>query len=211
MGVTRSLPYTAAAQQTLPFEAVGGVDIPWSKIHTGANDVDGGPVAVGNPFDIAISDGTNRLGTSAHPLVAGLSSGADLTVSGQPWTSTIGKRLTLTAAGTVLVTGATGMRLRSLSILNPHGTATFFYFLYLVASAPTWSGAALVVADDTLIVVGQGGANNSTTPTSDLPGGLDVPAGKNVILVVSTVSGAAVNTNYGAPTTSFFATYRSGT
>jgi hypothetical protein len=69
MGAARSLPYTAAGQQSLLFETPAAGDLAISKIHTGAADVDGGPVTITNPFDVALSDGTNRLGTSAHPLI----------------------------------------------------------------------------------------------------------------------------------------------
>lgn len=46
----------------------GNSFMPVSKIHTGALDADGGPVTATNPLPVEISDGTNVLGTTAHPI-----------------------------------------------------------------------------------------------------------------------------------------------
>ena len=49
-------------------ETIAGQEMAVSKIHTGAANADGGPVAQTNPLFVELSDGTNAIGAAAHPV-----------------------------------------------------------------------------------------------------------------------------------------------
>ncbi len=132
----------------------------------------------------------------------------DCTPTGNLWTTSIGLATTLTAAGTQIVAATGGQYLRSVYIKNPVNATSVFYFLYH-GSSPTWSGAALVIAANTLIFSGQIGGNNAANVLLDLTGGLLVTNG--VQLVISSVSAATTNINYTAPTSACWVTVRFGT
>lgn len=55
--------------QTVRTEDIGGgVQLPVSKVYVGPHGTDGGPVTVTNPFPVELSDGTQAIGVSAHPI-----------------------------------------------------------------------------------------------------------------------------------------------
>lgn len=190
---------------------VGGTLYQRVKLAVGA-DGSATDATLAAPVPVQLSDGSAALiGQKTQAASISITHPSDVSLrvidcapSGAPWTTTAGKLLTLTAAGTLLVAAGTS-RLRSLVIMNPYVGATVYYFLYHLATAPTWAGS-LTIAADTLLQSGQIGANNTAAVTSDLPGGWYVPNG--ALLVVSLV--AASNANHSAPGSNLFATFRSG-
>jgi hypothetical protein len=174
-----------------------------------------GPIALANPLDVGISDGSNRLGTTAHPVItsdtklptAGQQAQAaavtvthpsdttlrvtDSAPGGVPWT---GAYITSTSGSPTQMRSGAG-RLRYVRFINTHATTTYYVHLVDSASAPvnsSWFVRAIL------------NANGPQTPL-DFPGGFVFSAG--LWLYVTTAWDTAGSAITNATTTTVEVTY----